>query len=115
MLGARTNAVQFLETTDAGGSTTFTNNSAQAISPGAWHRVVLWRTASVIGIKVDNQTSETFATSGAAAFSHLRFRNGSSEAVTYDEIAVWRGYVPTESELRWDWNGGAGRTYPLGP
>ncbi len=115
MVGAATNAIRFEETTDAGGSTTFTNTSLYPISTNVWHRVIVWREGTSIGIKVDNNSRETTTISGAADFSNIRFRNNSSDNVLYDEIAIWLGYVPTESEMRWDWNSGAGRTYPLGP
>lgn len=83
---------------------------------GDWHRLVMWRQGATLGVKIDNGTSETQAMPHTVG-SWETFIWGPPIGLTYnhsfDELAIWRGYVPTEAELLHDWNGGAGRTLPL--
>jgi hypothetical protein len=93
-----------------------TITSDDAMTTGAWHRVVAWHETGVgIGLKVDNNTTETlsFTEAMGAASANITLALNSSGTQGLDELALWVGYIPSESELTWDWNSGAGRTYPL--
>ena len=101
---------------DVGGAYTDLD-STNNLALNSWHRVVLWHKQGVeLGLKADNHTSETLSftnlTSSTAALPYW-YINDSSSVNEFDEISVWKGYVPTEAELLYDWNSGAGRAYPL--
>jgi hypothetical protein len=92
--------------------------STAALNTGEWNRVVFWVKSGVeIGLKVNNETSQIVAETDImleAPDAPLQLpRVATDIARTVDEVAIWRGYIPTEAELLWDWNDGAGRTYPL--
>jgi hypothetical protein len=92
-------------------------NSTNDLAGDTWHRVILWHKQGVeLGLKVDNQPSETMTFTNLMASTGVPLElyvTGTGNRIDYDEIAVWKGYVPTEGEWSYDWNSGAGRTYPL--
>jgi hypothetical protein len=98
---------------------TFTLVSTNNMVGDTWHRVVLWHKQGVeLGLKVDNQPSETLVFTNlmlSAAVPWEWYVTGTGNRIDYDEIAVWKGYVPTSAELTYDWNSAAGRSYPLSP
>jgi hypothetical protein len=92
-------------------------NSTNDLAGDTWHRVILWHKQGIeLGLKVDNQPSETMTFTNIMASTGVPLElyiTGTGNRIDYDEMAVWNGYVPTEGEWTYDWNGGLGRTWPL--
>ena len=97
----------------SGGNVSFTANATR--STGAWHRIVVYHQHGVgVGIKIDNNATETDTWTYTMISSSVPITVGNSAKIcTIDEIAFWKGYIPSEEELTTDWNGGAGVTYPF--
>ncbi|MCX6924523.1 MAG: hypothetical protein NT154_15105 [Verrucomicrobia bacterium] len=85
-----------------------------------WHRVVcFWERGVSIGIKIDNNETVTLATTDGVPDASA-FDSGSGVDIGQttgtvtgfiDELGIWK-YKWTEEDMTWDWNAGAGRTYP---
>lgn len=89
-----------------------------------WHRVIVYvQNAVKIGIKIDNNAAveqaiglpllphtDPFSPNPFQGLKLTRQFNGIPCLI--DEIAVWKDKVLTPAEMLYDWNGGAGRTYP---
>ena len=94
----------------------FVDVFAGPVTDTDWHRFIGWYERGVgIGCKLDNNASVTAAHTGELDTASGTFFVGGIPAVftpnPIDEIAVWKRKL-TESEMLYDWNGGAGRTYP---
>jgi len=93
--------------------------STNILTSGSWHRIVFWHKTGVeLGMKLDNATSETLSYTNTlnATTANVSWASGATSSdpiIRFDELSIWNGYVPTESELLYDWNSGAGRGYPL--
>lgn len=91
--------------------------SNEAIGDGNWHRVVCWFDSGTfeIGIQIDNNTPVTDISDAAFSPGSQRMNIGSNlgYAVDIDELAFWSSYTLTSDDRLYDWNSGAGRTYPL--
>jgi len=90
------------------------------MADSAWHRVICWYDKGVgIGLKIDNNASVTMANTDLLGAGGQRFRVGGPLGYgtppagfsTIDEVAIWKQKL-TDDEMLYDWNGGAGRTYP---
>jgi len=94
-----------------------TIDSSVLWTSGVWHRVVFWRDFAnmVCGLVVDNNPPDTtpIINGGVGNSQYLFFGpNTSIVEPSYDEIGYWIGYVWTAADRAYDWNGGAGRTWP---
>jgi hypothetical protein len=96
--------------------------SNETVNDNAWHRVICWFDASgsgSAGVQIDNHTPATVSTvdifSGGAGTDSLDVGDnfGDSPDVDCDEVAIWKDYVLTSDDRLFDWNSGAGQTYPL--
>lgn len=87
-------------------------------SVNTWHRIVIFHRAGIhVGIAVDADAAvldEAFTDTMGLCTEPFKLMQGLGDGgVLVDEIAIWKGYIPTDAELLWDWNSGAGRTWPL--
>lgn len=97
--------------------------STQDVCDGAWHYIVAWFDAGTgtMGLQIDNNSPSTHSPqdifdSGADALDISQSWNGigtTSDTVLIDELAIWKGYALTASDITFDYNSGSGRTYPL--
>jgi hypothetical protein len=93
--------------------------SAQNVNDGAWHRIIAWfdNSNGEVGIQIDNNTPTTTTQSDKLPESSTTFligdNFGDSSDVFLDEVAFWKDYVLTSADRLFDWNSGAGQTYPL--
>jgi len=97
--------------------------SGESVSDGNWHRVTCWydKGAFTQGIQIDTNTPVTAitdlsdtGTSDLEIFDPTdNLPNPPSPSFLVDEIAFWKDYVLTDADKTFDWNSGAGRTYPL--
>lgn len=93
--------------------------SAQNVNDGNWHRIIAWFNSSngEVGIQIDNNSPTTttqadpFIDTGTTFLIGDNF--GDSGDFFLDEAALWKDYVLTADDRLFDWNSGAGRTYPL--
>jgi hypothetical protein len=88
-----------------------------------WHRIIVIcdLTNLILSIRVDDGVPAQVALNPGSNFAdsdhYLDFElttgggPGQGEK-RFDEIGIWPGYVWTEADATYDWNGGAGRTYP---
>jgi hypothetical protein len=99
--------------------------SNEIVNDGVWHRVVCWFDASGIGtagVQIDNNTPATtttvdmLSTTGTSFLLGDNFTAGGGidglQAVFIDEVAAWTSAL-TSGDRLFDWNSGAGQTYPL--
>jgi hypothetical protein len=87
-----------------------------AMSTSAWHRIVIYHDhGTEIGIRVDDGTwtTQAFTSTMATVSTAFTLQKLTSGVQHLDEIAIWKGYIPTDEEITYDWNSGDGRTYPL--
>jgi hypothetical protein len=101
---------------------TYDTVSSVEIGDGQWHRVIVWWDSgtTVAGVQIDDGTAVTQATEGtlfAPSNPDTAFLLGNIGDGTHfyyiDEVAFWKDYVLSDSDKTFDWNGGAGQTYPL--
>lgn len=84
-----------------------------------WHRVVCWWEPGVgVGLKIDNGPSLHTASTrtglldlGDGPLTFPETGGAPAPGQSLDEVVVW-DIVLTEEDMLFDWNGGAGRTYP---
>lgn len=80
-----------------------------------WHRIVAWFEEGVgLGLKIDDETSTTHATTDpldTVTETTLSLRSDNDLYDIIDEIAIWNRKL-TDAELTTDWNSGSGKTYP---
>lgn len=85
-----------------------------------WHRIIIWWEPGVgCGMKIDNDASDTVAnTTGVSLVPTLFYFAWafgtlfSGKAQTNgDEFGLWEGKW-SDAQMLYDWNSGAGRTYP---
>jgi hypothetical protein len=96
-----------------------TANNFGALTTGVWYHIVCWHDAvnNQVGIKINDGTADTVATTGAAANSAKRFILGTgdgSAAPNYDglldECGFWKRIL-TAGEKTALYNGGSGLPY----
>lgn len=107
-----TNRIQL--NVDVGGGTSLT--STNDMEGDVWHRVIIFvRHGVEVGVKADNQPTETLTATDIPGSTGVMewYVSGLGNKIDYDEAAIWKGYIPTEDEWTYDWNGGSGRSYPL--
>lgn len=88
------------------------------INDGNWHMAIVWFNsgAGVAGIQIDSNSPIT--QSGVDMFdpggpSRVRVGGNFGYVLDLDELAFWKDYVLSSSDITFDWNSGAGQTYPL--
>ncbi len=85
---------------------------------------MIWRDRHESRIKIDNDSTETFAipvplSDDAFASAFLVKLHGEPadpygyKVCAFDELSIWFKEIPNEADMLYDWNSGAGRTYPL--
>lgn len=85
----------------------------------AWHRIIWWFKAGIeSGIQVDTNAAVVTSISDKLwdlnnGNTQLSLEGFFTDHCDVDEIAIWKDYVLTDSDKTFDWNSGAGRTYPL--
>lgn len=89
---------------------------SSALTVGDWNRVICWFEEGVgLGIKINNDAAVTFATASPLAplgssYPYLSMSHFvGNDAI--DEIGIWNQKL-SDADMLFDWNGGAGRTYP---
>ena len=102
--------------------------SLQDIADGQWHRVIVWHDAQTFdaGLQIDSNsptnriTTELYNPCPTFCPSIIRlgdptdqFPNPPNPSFLMDDLVIWKDYVLTPGDRDFDWNGGAGRTYPL--
>jgi len=100
-------------------SGSYTHRHYGAIGGVGWHRVVaVLRKDCGTTLKIDNEPSTFFpfpapvgVQSGGNVFEINAPNTGAYPKTGVDEVGVWVG-AWTEAQMLFDWNGGAGRTYP---
>lgn len=100
------------------GSIGYTHKHYAAIPGIGWHRVIgIFRNGCGSYLKIDNNATTFFPDAiglyPGSTFFEIALPN---TALPYpktgiDEVGVWRG-AWSEAQMLYDWNGGAGRSYP---
>lgn len=93
--------------------------STESVNDGNWHRIIAWFDSSngEVGIQIDDHDpttttqSDRYLPTGTTFFIGDNY--GDSPDFFLDEVALWKDYVLTADDRAFDWNSGAGRTYPL--
>lgn len=87
-----------------------------SINDGIWHRVIFLQDTpgKKIYLKLDNNATDTYAfsTAGAMIPGPTHWDMTGFSGLILDEISIWKGTVLTEPQMLFDWNGGAGKTWP---
>lgn len=94
-----------------------------AISANAWHLACLYHSATnnQRGMSIDGSAFVSVSTSGPALTYSVPFRIGAKNSTPVieffagriDEIGFAPGFIPTNSDASFLWNGGAGIAYPF--
>lgn len=92
--------------------------TTSAMTLDAWHRIFVYHKTGVeIGIQLDDGSPVTLPVADAmhAGPTMDMYIEAIFDGTWFgiDEIAIWKDYIPTASDLTLDWNLGAGQTYPL--
>lgn len=110
---ANSELLEFLVQTTGGAA--FVNTPA--LTNGAWTHLVFWFEAGVgVGVRIDDANTYVGANinpiqSYASDTLNLENSHFWDPGNVIDEIAIWTHKL-TPAEMTFDWNGGAGRTYP---
>lgn len=105
-----------------GASTIIGSATATALgtpSTATWYHIVVWHdaAANVVGIRVNDTSENTAATTGAAGDSDAVFALSTAGATTtwdgrLDSLSYWKRLL-TSTEKTLLYNGGSGRDYPF--
>lgn len=84
------------------------------IQDGNWHQIVVWRQVGVgIGMRADASSTTTGTESNDWSSGATRWHTSGFCSVDLDEVAIWKGYILTTTDIAFDYNSGAGQGYPL--
>lgn len=100
------------------GSAGYTHKHYAAIPGVGWHRVIgIFRNGCGSYLKIDNNATTFFPDAiglfPGSTFFEIQLPNAlfAYPKTGVDEVGVWRG-AWSETQMLYDWNSGAGRTYP---